>query len=64
MYHFRVHYGGEFCAREKYSVDNASSVLKMLSRLLATHPVCERINVYVDATLLFAVDGDGNQLPH
>ncbi|MBX9576431.1 MAG: hypothetical protein K2X07_12420 [Caulobacteraceae bacterium] len=58
-YVLKVFYEDEPRPRETLGEDRGSEVLAMIPRLLARHPGCHRVRVYLGDALLFAVDCNG-----
>jgi hypothetical protein len=61
MYRLLVLHAEATRPTQALEIGRASEVLS--SGLLASHPDCARIDVYINTTKLFSVDCEGNRLP-
>ena len=62
MYRLDVHHSGSPSPVESHQVPRAADVLALIPELLKKRDGCEKIAVYGEATLLFAVDCKGDRL--
>lgn len=58
-YVLKVFYEGDPHPRETLGKKRGGEVLATIPRLLARHPGCHRVRVYLGDALLFAVDCNG-----
>jgi len=62
MYDLRVFFPGEPACRVSVPIVYASDVMASIPQILQVHYGCERIDVMLDTTRLFALDGAGRAL--
>ena len=63
MYALKVFHPGEAVARQTHTATSADEVMRLIPKLLADHPGCERVEVHSATVKLFAVDCEGQRIP-
>ena len=63
MYELRCFYAGEQSPRDVWSVSLSADVLNRVGDMLAEHPGCNRIYIFAEDLVLFALDNDGRDVP-
>lgn len=62
MYELRVFYRDDPIIRDRITLTHAANVVARLPELLGKHGECDRIEVMLGPTCLFAVDCKGNRI--
>jgi len=60
MYHLTIYYPGDDRPRLTVHLETGRDALDAIRGLLKDHAGCERIDVHLGVTKLFAADGQGN----